>query len=58
MNQYTNTSLIRLEGVTDKVDVPYYLGKKLAYVYKARCCCCLRLGPRPRLGLFLQKEAR
>ncbi len=34
--QYTHTSLIKLENVTSKEDVDFYLGKRLAYVYKAK----------------------
>merc|ERR1712070_1035939 len=35
-NQYENSSLLKLEGVNQKVDVDYYLGKRVAYIYKAK----------------------
>ncbi|CAO2817084.1 unnamed protein product [Amaranthus hypochondriacus] len=34
-NQYPNTSLIQIEGVNTQEEVAWYLGKKLAYIYKA-----------------------
>eukprot|EP01029_Cantina_marsupialis_P026941 TRINITY_DN738_c0_g1_i2.p2 TRINITY_DN738_c0_g1~~TRINITY_DN738_c0_g1_i2.p2 ORF type:complete len:111 (-),score=1.27 TRINITY_DN738_c0_g1_i2:70-378(-) len=34
VNQYCNTALVRLEGVEDKKDATFYLGKRLAYAYK------------------------
>ena len=34
-NQYPNTSLIQIEGVNTQDEVAWYLGKKLAYIYKA-----------------------
>ncbi|XP_027162261.1 60S ribosomal protein L35a-1-like [Coffea eugenioides] len=35
-NQYPNTSLIQIEGVNTKEEVAWYLGKKMAYIYKAK----------------------
>ncbi|CAI9091626.1 OLC1v1026700C3 [Oldenlandia corymbosa var. corymbosa] len=35
-NQYPNTSLIQIEGVNTKEEVNWYLGKKMAYIYKAK----------------------
>jgi len=34
-NQNSNLSLIKIEGVNDTPSVDYYLGKRVAYVYKA-----------------------
>lgn len=35
-NQYPNTSLIQIEGVNTKEEVAWYLGKRMAYIYKAK----------------------
>ena len=35
-DQHPNHSLIKIEGVVTKDDAEYYLGKKIAYVYKAK----------------------
>ncbi|KAG6492995.1 hypothetical protein ZIOFF_047967 [Zingiber officinale] len=34
-NQYENTSLVQIEGVNTKEEVDWYLGKRMAYIYKA-----------------------
>ncbi|KAG0452151.1 hypothetical protein HPP92_025826 [Vanilla planifolia] len=35
-NQYENTSLIQIEGVNTKEEVNWYLGKRMAYIYRAK----------------------
>uniref|UniRef100_A0A0C9S850 TSA: Wollemia nobilis Ref_Wollemi_Transcript_12384_676 transcribed RNA sequence n=1 Tax=Wollemia nobilis TaxID=56998 RepID=A0A0C9S850_9CONI len=35
-NQYPSTSLIQIEGVNTREEVNWYLGKKMAYIYKAK----------------------
>ncbi|ORY07456.1 hypothetical protein K493DRAFT_251118 [Basidiobolus meristosporus CBS 931.73] len=35
-NQRVNTSLIQLENVATKEDTQFYLGKRVAYVYRAK----------------------
>lgn len=34
-NTYHHTNLLQLEGVNDKAASNFYLGKKIAYIYKA-----------------------
>ena len=34
--QYSNQALVKIEGLNDRKDVPYYLGKRVAYVYKGK----------------------
>ncbi|KAI8985684.1 60S ribosomal protein L33-A-like protein [Trametes punicea] len=35
-NTHPNTSLLQIEGVTTKQDAQFYLGKRVAYIYRAK----------------------
>ncbi|KAN0121052.1 Ribosomal protein L35A [Russula decolorans] len=35
-NTHPNTSLLQIEGVATKEDAQFYLGKRVAYVYRAK----------------------
>ena len=35
-NQHAHTSLSQIQGLSDRKDVDFYLGKRVAYIYKAK----------------------
>ena len=34
-NQYTHTSLLKVDGVNTREEVDFYLGKRVAFIYRA-----------------------
>ena len=42
-NQHENTALVRVEGCEGKGDASWYIGKRVAYVYRVRMTCLMLL---------------
>ncbi len=35
-NQYVNTALVKIQGLEDSKDADFYMGKRIAYIYKGQ----------------------
>ena len=56
--QYPDISLLRLEGVRTRKDAGFYVGKKVAYIYRAKTARVTFKGKRSKIRVIWGKIVR